>query len=286
MKRFRQTVDILSDMELGDERIRRDARTLRILRDAVLRTVTNPALRTAAKVNPALYSRYDTSAFPLGKINGSKIPAWRYLTPWMKVQVASLALAERGYRPFKVHLHDDLREKLEADGKDQRVYLRDRIPRQLRMIYGSSDIPMFYFVVEDRDTDKGPTRPHAHGAIEIRPLSLERVVDAKARRRLARLSQSHGAETAEREAGRWAVRRALKSAAGLEGYRKKVSSSGLHQMRNVWMRKPTFAIFNQDWVTYVFKNAGEHSSALGENRLAFPYDLRHEAKVLWAKIRG
>ena len=153
MKRFRQTLDILSDMELGDGRVRRDARILRILHDAVIRTVTNKALRTAAKSNPTLYSRYDTSAFPLRQANGSKIPAWRFLTPWMKVQVASLALAERGYRPFKVHLHDDLREGLEADGKDQKDYLRDRIGRQLRKIYGCGDIPMFYFVVEDRDTD-------------------------------------------------------------------------------------------------------------------------------------
>lgn len=286
MQRFRQTLDILTDMELRDERVQRDARILRILRDAVLRTVTNPVLRAAVKSNPTLYSRFDTSAFPLRKANGPKLPAWRYLSFWMKVQVASLALAERGYRPFKVHLHDDLREGLEADGKDQRVYLRDRIRRQLRVIYGSGNIPMFYFVIEDLDKDKGPTRPHAHGAIEIRPLTLDLVFDAKARRHLARVELSHGVEVAEREAGRWAVRRALKSAAGLEGYRKKVSSSGLHQMRNVWMRKPTFAIFNQDWVTYVFKNAAEHSTVLGENRLAFPYDLRLEAQLIWAKIRG
>ena len=97
MKRFRQTPDILSDMELGDERVRRDARILRILRDAVMRTVTNPALRLAVKSNPALYSRYDTSAFPLREAKKPKLPAWRFLTPWMKVQVASLALAERGY---------------------------------------------------------------------------------------------------------------------------------------------------------------------------------------------
>ena len=286
MTRFKQTLDILSDMELGDARIRRDARILGILRDAVLRTVLNPALRSAVKANPALYSRYDTSAFPLGKTNGSKVPAWRFLTPWMKVQVASLALAERGCRPFKIHLHDDIREKLEAEGKDQRAYLRDRIGRQLRVIYGSGNIPLFYFVVEDLDKDKGPTRPHAHGAIEIRPLSLDLVLDAKANRHLARVGRSLGAEAAETEAGRWAVRRALRSAAGLHGYQKKVSSSGLHQMRNVWMRKPTFAILNVDWVTYVFKNASEHSSVLGENRLAFPHTLRQEAKLLWAKIRG
>ena len=57
-------------------------------------------------------------------------------------------------------------------------------------------------------------------------------------------------------------------------------------MRNVWMRKPTFAILNTDWVTYVFKNASEHSSVLGMNRLAFPYALRQEAQLLWTKIRG
>lgn len=286
MKRFRQTLDILSDLELGDERIQRDARTLKFLRDAVYRTITNPVLRAAVRSNTTLYSRYDTSAFPLSKRNGSKIPAWKILTPWMKIQVASLALAERGYRPFKVHLHDDLREGLEADGKDQRVYLRDRIRFQLRRIYGTGNVPMFYFVMEDRDKDKGPTRPHAHGAIEIRSLSLDRILDAKAGRHMARIAKARGVEIAEREAGRWAVRRALKSAAGLEGYRGKVSAGGLHQMRNVWMRKPTFAILNQDWITYVFKNAGEHSSVLGENRLAFPYGLRQEARLLWSKIRG
>ena len=248
MKRFRQTPDILSDMELGDERVRRDARILRILRDAVMRTVTNPALRLAVKSNPALYSRYDTSAFPLREAKKPKLPAWRFLTPWMKVQVASLALAERGYRPFKVHLHDDLRKKLEAEGKDQRDYLRDRIGRQLRVIYGSGNIPLFYFVVEDLDGDKGPTRPHAHGAIEIRALSLDLVCDAKARRHLVRVGRKHGADIAEARAGRWAARRALRCAAGLEGYRTMVAASGLNQMRNVRTRKPTFAILNQDWV--------------------------------------
>lgn len=82
------------------------------------------------------------------------------------------------------------------------------------------------------------------------------------------------------------MRRALKSAADLEGYQKAVSSSGLHQMRNVGMRTPTFVILNQDWVTYVFKNAGELSSALSRNRLAFPYALRQEAHLLWARIIG
>lgn len=51
----------------------------------------------------------------------------------MKVQVASLALAERNYRPFKVHLHDDLREILEADGKDQRAYALTEKSRWLLM---------------------------------------------------------------------------------------------------------------------------------------------------------
>lgn len=204
----------------------------------------------------------------------------------MKVQVASLALAERSYRPFKVHLHDDLREILEADGKDQRAYLRDRIRRQLRLVYGTENIPLFYFVIEDLDKEGEPTRPHVHGAIEIRPLSIDRVIDPKSQRKFARTQLKGGKCAAEAEAGLQATLFALRSAAGLEGYRKRVAASGLDQARNVWTREPTFQIFNQDWITYVFKHAGKHSPALAENRLTFPYDLLQEAKKVWSKIRG
>ena len=188
--------------------------------------------------------------------------------------------------PFKIHLHDDVRVKLESEGKDIRVYLRDRIKRQLRVLYGSGNTPMFYFVMEDRDNGGVFTRPHAHGAIEIRPLPVDGVNDAKARRHVHRVQQAHGPLAAEEQAGRWATRHALKAAAGLAGYQSKIAASGLQQSRNVWMRKPTFPIFNQNWVTYVFKNADEYSSVLGENRLVFPYDLLGEAKRLWAIIRG
>lgn len=204
----------------------------------------------------------------------------------MRVQIASLVLAEHVYRPFKVHLHDDVHDRLVSGGGDLREYLRDRIRRQLRTAYASNDVPLFFFVMEDRDGSGGFTRPHAHGSIEIRPLRLELVVDQKVLRHLRRIEVKHGTQTAESEAGRWAVRQALKAAAGLKGYQPKVAQSGLHQSRNVWTGKPRFAIFNKDWVTYVFKNADEHSPVLGENRLAFPYDLRQEAKVLWSKIRG
>ncbi len=47
---------------------------------------------------------------------------WRSLSPWMKVQVSVLALAERGCMQFKVHLHDELRAQLDAMGRDHKDY--------------------------------------------------------------------------------------------------------------------------------------------------------------------
>lgn len=282
----RQTVDILADLQLDDPRIAEDEKTFRNLRHAVYRSVQDRGGILASNPSPTLYWKYRGRDFPLRAHSGRKVSAWRNLSPWMKVQIANLVLVERGYRPFKIHLHDDLRLQLEAKGGDQKAYLRDRLRRMLRHEYGQSEPPMFYFVVEDRDKQGQPTRPHAHGAIEIRPLTLSEVRDSKARRRFQKVAAKHGSAIAEFQAGRWAVRRAMRSAAGLEGYRARIATSGVDQARNVWWSKPLFGLINNNWVTYAFKHSSAFSPVLGENRVVLPYAMLAEARKLWGLIRG
>ncbi|WP_198046073.1 hypothetical protein [Novosphingobium aquimarinum] len=144
---------------------------------------------------------------------------------------------------------------------------------------------MYFFVLEDRDDRGNPVRPHAHGAIELKPYQVEEVADPRARRHLRRIRRAHGDEIANREAGRWVTRQAMVWAAGLKS-NARVASTGVDQSRNVWWRKPTLPIFNHDWVTYCLKNVGEFSPVLGENRVARDYKLNGEAERLWDIIRG
>ncbi len=149
-----------------------------------------------------------------------------------------------------------------------------------------SEVPMFFFVIEDMDRDGNPVRPHAHGSIEIKPMPIEVVDDARAWRHIAMIERKLGRKVAEDLAGRWAVRAALKLAAGVNQRRGKIASTGISQSRNIWLGKPTLPIFNPDWVTYAFKNVGEIIPVLSENRLVMPYSILGEARRLWAIIRG
>lgn len=111
----------------------------------------------------------------------------------------------------------------------------------------SDNMPMFFFVLEDRDDDGTLVRPHAHGAIELRRLPIDYVTDARLQRQYRRIEAKLGTKDAELLAGRWAIRRSLKAAAGLV-IRPKVASTGVNQSRNVWSGKPRLPIFNSDWV--------------------------------------
>ena len=278
---------MLAELQLADKRIILEAQILGQLRNIAYMNVRRDRALRAAVGEPTLPLRYGGTGFPLRQSNGTKIPSWRNISPWMKIQIASLVLAERGFRPFKVHLHDDLREHLEAESKDQREYMRDAVKRQLRRLYGTGNTPLFFMALEDRDGDGKETRPHAHGSIEVRPLPVASILVPKDRRHVERIERAHGKTVAEKEAGRWATKWALRSAAGLVGSsRPRVARSGIDQCRNVWIRQPTFKIFNHHWVDYVFKNAGEFSRVLPDNRLVLPHDLRGEARRAWASIRG
>jgi hypothetical protein len=274
-----QRLDALIDLILGDPRIKRDAKILQILKDAVRGTMGRPRDPQVAENRPTLYRRYRGNRFPLTNPNGTKLPAWRSLTPWMKVQLATMALTERGYMVFKVHIHDDLREALLVAGKELRDELRNDLMRHLKRRFGSA--PWFFFVLEEHTTAGEPTRAHAHGSIEVRRIALN-PNDKKVPLRLRRLAQREGLAAAELQAGKELTIAALKAASGNTGDRPRIATtSGTDQARNIWHRPPYRLVFNTQWIDYAFKNTKRVSKNLGDKRLALPYDLRREAQRLW-----
>ncbi len=273
-------VDALSLLIMREPTIAREARILAILRDTIRREMRNPGARHAFRKTAPLYERYRGKAFPLRDYHGKILPAWRYLSPWMKTQIATLAMAEMGYMQFKVHIHDDRME--EWHGRDIKVELRESISRHLRRRFGK-DAPRFFFLMEDRTTARAPTRPHAHGSIEIVRAPIPK--SGEGSRTLARLAANGNVEEAELTAGRMAIREELVEASGGREPRIAVSS-GLDQTRNVWMKKPYHPIFNHQWVDYAFRNTDTVSADLGDNRLAMPHALRREAMIVWSLIRG
>jgi hypothetical protein len=200
----------------------------------------------------------------------------------MKVQLATLVLADRGYMQFKLHIHDDLRTELVGQGIELREWLRDSLYRHLKRRFGYS--PWFFFVIEDHTTAGDPTRPHAHGSIEVRPMDIRRVKHRSPLRQ-RRLVAKLGLAEAERKFAWELTAIALKAASGNGGRLPRVASvSGLDQCRNLWRRPPYHPLFNAAWVDYAFKNAKRVSKTLGENRLALPYELRREAQLLWRLV--
>lgn len=271
-----QRVDTLRELRLDDPRIHRDAKILEIIRGSARKVIANPSRRVPGRTRPSLYSRYRGTGFPIQNRDELRIPSWRNLTPWMKVQLATLALADRGYMQFKLHVHDDLMAELKTDGRDPKVVLRDGIARHLKRRCGV--VPWFFFVMEDLTKDGRPTRPHAHGSIEIPRMPLP--TKGPGARRLRAIEMRDGLSKAEIEAGRAVVVEALKAAGGA-GRLRIAKTTGVDQSRNLWHRRPYHPLFNAQWVDYAFKHSKAVSPTLGENRFALPYGLRKEAMRLW-----
>lgn len=164
-----QRVDAIIDLALNDPKIARDQKLHGKLRDAIRAIALHPTARIHRKMLPTLYKRYRGTPFPLKQRNGRGVPDWRQLSPWMKVQIASLCLLEKGTVVFRAHLHEETEARLQSDEPDTlRKYFRDRIARCAREEFGV--VPYFWFVIENR-TQSGAsvTRPHIHGEIEIIP---------------------------------------------------------------------------------------------------------------------
>ena len=277
---FKPNVDALFHLMIDDDHIKRDANILSNLRGRVRNLLFRKRLRHVGGKHPALYKSYRGSGFPLKTHESRRLPAWRFLSPWMRVQVATLVMAESGYFQFKVHIHDDLRSEWLAAGKNLKVELRNNVARHLKRAF-PGEVPFFFFIIEDRTKGGDPTRPHAHGSIELRSSQLP--TRGKGSRKLARLALTEP-KAAGLKAGRGKIVAALWAASG--GKEPKVAiSTGIDQSRNVWHQKPYGAFFNQQWVDYAFKNAKAISPVLGDGRLAMHQPLLQEAKRLWQLVR-
>lgn len=268
---------------MANPQIDAEAKILEKLRQQVFSSVRMRWKIDPSRPLPTLYSKYRGTGFPLRNNNRRLLPPWRELSPWMKLQVATLVLAEGSFIQFTVHLHDDRREELEAQGADLRKYILDRMTRRLRGTFGHAR-PGFLFIVEDRDKDGIQVRPHAHGSIAVPSVDVSVAPDK--RRSLAKLVANGEKAKAELLAGRMLVRNELKAAVGLNARAAKVAASGRNQSRNVWTKDPMFMVVTNLWVNYAFKNADRFSHALGDNRTAISTNLRAEARELWEVIRN
>lgn len=206
----------------------------------------------------------------------------------MKLQVATLALAEGPYIQFTLKLHDDLVDHLVSQGADLRKYLNDRITRRLRGTFGASP-PGFLFVAEDQDEHGNQVRPHVHGSIAVPLVDLHDIEGIAAPRvmgKLRRLEAAGKEQAAKTLAGRVLVRHQLKLAGGMNNRARTVAASGIDQRRNVWTKAPMFVALTHHWVNYAFKNEHRFSYLLGDDREAISTVLRAQARDVWEVIRN
>lgn len=278
----RQRVDRLTDLRINDPAIHRDAYLLDRIKVAYRKNATRRGARSPLAIRQTLYWRLRGNGFPIKGLNGQRPPRWRELSPWMKVQIATLVLAEQGYMQFTVHLHDELRMELEGKGKCLKDYLRNRIARLSKDRFGEKR--HFFFVMEDTDQDGQIVRPHAHGSIVVRPARLPQRGE-KYHLHYKRMAARYGKEHAERICGLARMKELLRAASGnIKGKSAKVVA-GVDQSRNVWTTTPRLPFTNEQWVTYAYKNTQAMSKILGDRRLALSQELRTEAHKVWELVR-
>ncbi|WP_298337483.1 hypothetical protein [uncultured Erythrobacter sp.] len=279
----RQKVHATIELILRNEKIGHEEKILRKLKLAVRQGIPSGHSHLKDAVRPALYTQFRGKGFPLKSLNNRKLPEWRSLSHWMGAQIIAMAIGQFEHRQFRVRLHDDVRLREEAKGTDLKVYLRDRITRILGE--GYEEDPWYLFVIEDLDTDgKSFVRPHAHGVVRIRPLPLRNIRNKRSRAAYQQTAVSAGLEKAELRAGLAAMRRLLKQATGNDINARRIVN-GVSQDGNVWMRKSYHRYFNDEAISYAFKNADSPSSNLPSNRLAISQAARAEGKKLWELIR-
>ncbi|OYW23291.1 MULTISPECIES: hypothetical protein [unclassified Sphingomonas] len=276
-----QKVDALSLLKMDDPAINRDAKVLEILKVNVRRNMKRPSLRGPLKIKPSLYKRYRGNGFPIRSVKGRQLPKWRSISPWLKVQMAQLVLGETGFMPFRVHFDQSVLDHLNQIGKDPKDYLRDKISRQLSMRFGGT-VPMFFFVMEDRDKNGATVAPHAHGAIEALWAPLPTLQNGKVAVALRRVAAKKGTRVAELVWGKRLIRQALRAASGPIG--NNINSKSISAASRVWLHDPRLKVFNTQYVDYMFKNAAKFSSTLRMRRLAIRSELTAEATLLWRLV--
>lgn len=188
----------------------------------------------------------------------------------MKLQMGTLVLAEGPYFQFMVRISEPVRARLDSEGISQKDYLRDRIKRKFRKGFGTA--PDFLFVMEDRDGDGQPVRPHAHGSMALLPIAIDQA--PRDRKKLVEQSRLLGMEEAELIAGRMVARKELRAAAGMG------------PPPDVWLERPRLSLFNHHWVSYSMKNTRRFSATLGDRRLAMSQQLTTRGRQLWDLLRN
>ncbi len=280
-----QRVDAVIDLALNDPLIARDQKLHGKLQDAMRHVALRPDARIVRKILPKPYRRYRGTVFPLTQRNGRPVPPWRQLSPWMKMQIASLCLIEKGHVSFRVHLHEEVEARIDTSDPDAlRRYFRDRIARCARKEFGV--VPFFWFVIENRTkSGTSTTRPHIHGEIQIvAHANLPTTKHGSVLMKYRRIIAENGIEVAERIYGRERTRQVLLDATGNSESSNAVVGER-NQRRNLWMRTPYFNFGNPDWVSYAFKNTRHASRRIGHRRLAISLELNREAQRLWRLIR-
>lgn len=269
---------------MADRAIERDWKTLYFLTTSVRKRLLARKRASLAEGAPTLYWKYRGEGFPLKQADGSNLLAWRYLSSWMKSQVAAMCLHEGSCKAFTITIHEELADELQTKGTDLKVYLRDRLSRCLRAEFGI--VPWFLFVIEDR-TKSGlsRTKVHVHGIIQIVPAEPRKLRSGEFSLRTKVQIAQEGLEAARLEAGADKTYQAIKTASGNNTGDRPAIHKGRGQVRNVWWRKMLFPFFNIEWVSYSFKNAMSASGALPENRLCMSRELNREAQRLWSLIR-
>ena len=268
----RQKVDATVRLRLEDPLIHRDAYLLDKVRAAAAKAVTNRPLWNSLKSASPLYIRYRGDGFPLKTRERRIPPPWRSLSPWMRLQVAGLCLAEHTFQQFRITPAPALVTQLASSGKDLKAFLRDDLRRRMRRAFPQE--PWFFFAIEDRSVDGTPVAPHVHGSVRVQPLPLPRTQAGDLRVRWARMVEREGIGAAELEYGRHELKRVLRLSAG-------EASPGHHS----WSKEPIARRSNPDWISYALKNMAEPSSALPDRRLVISRTLTQEAHRLWELIR-
>lgn len=201
----------------------------------------------------------------------------------MKTQLASLCLGEHLHLQIRLTLHDELRLELIGNGKDLKCYMRDRMTRLLHENFVPA--PMFFFVIEDLDTN-GITqvRPHAHGTIQLPLVEPKNITDGRTRASYRRIEERFGDNVAKTTIGKRMIKKVLKQATGTTGKRPN-EVAGVSQRSNLWSRRSYNPLFNVEAVSYAFKNADSDISGLPNNCLAVSQKLQTEARKFWELIR-
>lgn len=154
---------------------RRDRQLIVSLGKTRLRGRVVQKLRTGGLEPLVVYSDLKDFIHTLGTqqmTSRPRVPRWRELSPWMKIQLGNLAVCEFVGWAFTCHLGDHILAKLESV-EDKSDYLRRRLTMELRKAFGQA--PAYFFVIELHDKDRKLVEPHIHGAIEIDELDQDDV---------------------------------------------------------------------------------------------------------------